>query len=351
MESIRVRAYSAADSTGEPDGRLDVGMTLRPATRLGPYEILSVLGRGGMGEVYRARDARLQRDVAIKTLPAGVATDQGRRARFEREAQTISQLSHPNICAIYDIGHADDVTFLVMEYIEGESLADRLRRGPIPWNTALPWAIEVASAIDAAHRRGIVHRDLKPANIMIGESGVKLLDFGIAKLLEKSEATELAATASLTAENQLLGTVHYMAPEQLEGRDVDPRTDIFAFGATLYEMLTARRAFDGVTLASVTAAVLTAEPAPMSASGANEISLPPGVEHVVRRALAKNPADRWQTARDLMIELKAVLDRASREAPRDVWPAAEKQSAARRAIRSRKPVAIAALLVILAGAT
>ena len=244
-------------------------MPLASGTRLGPYEIVAGIGSGGMGEVYRARDTGLQRDVAIKTLPAGVADDPGRRARFEREAQTISRLSHPNICAIYDIGNVGDVAFLVMEYIEGESLANRLRLGPIPWSTALPWAIEVASAIDAAHRRGIVHRDLKPANIMVGESGVKLLDFGVAKLLEKQDAGNLAATASLTREHQIVGTIHYMSPEQLEGRDVDPRTDIFAFGATLYEMLTARHAFEGTTLASVTTAVLTAEPAPIATSGAD----------------------------------------------------------------------------------
>ena len=163
-------------------------MTLAAGTRLGPYEVLDPLGHGGMGEVYRGRDTRLNRDVAIKILPAGVTDNPTRRARFEREAQSISQLSHPNICAVYDVGEQDGTPFLVMEYIDGESLDQHLRRGAIPWTTALPWAIQIASAIDAAHRRGIVHRDLKPANVMIGESGVKLLDFGVAKLLEGSEA-------------------------------------------------------------------------------------------------------------------------------------------------------------------
>jgi len=318
-------------------------MSIAPGTRLGPYEIVGSLGEGGMGEVYRARDTRLQRDVAVKTLPAGVANNPNRRMRFEREAQTISQVSHPNICAIYDVGDHEGVAYLVMEYIDGESLADRLRRGPIPWTTALPWAIDIASAIDAAHRRGIIHRDLKPANVMIGESGVKLLDFGIAKLLEESDATRLAPTASLTGERQLLGTVHYMAPEQLDGRDVDQRTDVFAFGAMFYELLTGRRAFDGANAAQVVAAILTSEPAPISSFAAMDPPIPRGLDHVIRRALAKDPHDRWQTARDLMIELQSIQARTS-YVPSD---AAQRPPAVGRRPWFRRPVVVA-LLVALA---
>jgi Tol biopolymer transport system component len=290
-------------------------MTFREGARLGPYEILSLVGRGGMGEVYRARDTRLNRDVAVKVLPASVGNDQSRRARFAREAMAISQLSHPHICAIYDIGEQDGVAYLVMEYLDGEPLGQRLRRGPVPWATALPWAIQIASAIDAAHRRGIVHRDLKPGNAMITESGVKLLDFGLAKLVEGSlaaiSAAGSAATESLTAEQRLVGTMHYMSPEQLEGRDVDARTDVFALGTTLYEMLTGRKAFEGSSAASVTAAILTSDPPSVSSSSsssAGEPAMPPGLDHVIRRALAKHPDERWQTARDMMLELRWVLE-------------------------------------------
>src|SRR5580765_7185407 len=244
-------------------------MSLDAGSRLGPYEVVTLIGKGGMGEVYRARDTRLHRDVAIKILPPGVADNPTRRARFEREAQAISQISHPHICAVYDIGEFNGATYFVMEFIEGESLDERLRRGPLPWQTALPLAIQMASAIDAAHRRGIVHRDLKPANVMLSESGVKLLDFGLAKLIDVSDTSsgdEQPSTISLTAEQKLVGTVHYMAPEQLEGQTVDARTDVFAFGTTLYEMLTARRAFEGSSAASITAAILTSEPPPMSSS-------------------------------------------------------------------------------------
>jgi Tol biopolymer transport system component/predicted Ser/Thr protein kinase len=274
-----------------------------------------------MGEVYRARDTRLPREVAIKVLPPSVADNPTRRARFEREAQAIAQLSHPHICALYDVGEQDGNVFLVMEFIEGESLDDRLRRGPVPWRVAVSWAIQIASAVDAAHRHNIVHRDLKPSNVMVNESGVKLLDFGLAKLAEdpdadrtsSSAAGDLPSTASLTGEQRIVGTVRYMAPEQLEGRPVDGRTDIFAFGATLYEVLTGRRAFDGTSSASVTAQILTVDPPPLSAFAIGK-SVPTALNHVVRRALAKDPADRWQTARDVAIELRWVQDGLSGEA-------------------------------------
>jgi eukaryotic-like serine/threonine-protein kinase len=290
-------------------------MDLTPGTRLGPYEILSPLGAGGMGEVYRARDVRLNRDVAIKTLRSGTADDPLRRARFDRETQAISSLNHPNICAVYDVGTEDDVMYLVMEYIDGESLAQRLRRGPLPAETALRWAIQIASALDAAHRRGFVHRDLKPANVMVTGQDVKLLDFGLAKLRGGDDGvTERAiapdTTITLTAECSIAGTLHYMAPEQLEGREADSRSDLFAFGTVLYEMLTARKAFDGASAASVMAAILTAEPQAVSTSA--ESVAPPGVDRIVRRALAKDPNERWQTARDLMNAMYWILEDGSR---------------------------------------
>jgi hypothetical protein len=294
-------------------------MPLVTGARLGPYEVVRLLGRGGMGEVYLARDTRLNRDVALKVLPPGLAADPVRRARFEREAQAIARLSHPNICALYDVGDTDGVVFLVMEYIDGESLDDRLRRGPIPWRLALPWAIQMTSAIDTAHRHSIVHRDLKPSNVMVSEAGIKLLDFGVAKLVVEAdpapavEAEVQASTASLTGEQKIVGTLRYMAPEQLEGRPVDSRADIFAFGATLYEVLTGRRAFDGTSSASVTAQILTSDPPPLSASAMGK-NVPLAFNHIVRRALAKDPADRWQTARDVMIELQWVQDGRSGEA-------------------------------------
>jgi WD40 repeat protein/predicted Ser/Thr protein kinase len=272
-----------------------------------------------MGEVYRARDARLNRDVAIKVLPTGVADNPTRRARFTREAQAIAQLSHPHICAVYDVGEEDGIAYLVMEYIEGQSLEQRLRFGPLPWATTLSWAIQMASAIQAAHRRGIVHRDLKPANIMIAESGVKLLDFGLAKLLEGSEAVESARasqpTETVTSEQPVVGTLAYMSPEQLEGRPIDARTDVFAFGVTLYEMVTGHQAFDGASAASISAAILTSEPPSVSASVAGDPVASAALDHVVRRALAKDPDERWQTARDLTLELRWILEGRARTAP------------------------------------
>jgi serine/threonine protein kinase/Tol biopolymer transport system component len=298
-------------------------MSLDSGTRLGPYEVVALIGSGGMGDVYRARDTRLHRDVAIKVLPPGVADNPTRRARFQREAQAISRLSHPNICAIYDIGEHDGVAFLVMEYIEGESVEQRLRPGPLPWTAAVQTAIQIAAAIDVAHDHGIVHRDLKPANVMLAGSGVKLLDFGIAKLLDEvagEAASPLTPTASLTAEHKVVGTLNYMAPEQLEGREVDARTDVFALGAVLYEMLTGRKAFDGSSAASVTAAVLTVEPPSMSSTGTSEVIVPPALDHVVRRALAKNRDERWQTARDVMHELRWILEGPPREVVRPSLP-------------------------------
>jgi serine/threonine protein kinase len=213
-------------------------MPLSAGTRLGPYEVLAPLGSGGMGEVYKARDTRLDRTVAIKVLPERTAPTPEARQRFEREAKTISQLSHPHICALYDVGRENDVEYLVMEHLEGETLLERLAKGPLPREQTLRYGVEIADALDKAHRRGIVHRDLKPGNVMLTKSGVKLLDFGLAKAMapraEKSSLTSLPTQQNLTQEGSILGTFQYMAPEQLEGKEADGRTDIFALGAVLY---------------------------------------------------------------------------------------------------------------------
>ena len=223
-------------------------MTMSPGVRFGPYEILGPLGSGGMGQVYHARDSRLDRYVALKILPPELADHPGRRERFEREARAISALNHPHICPVYDVGDEHDVPFLVMEYLEGETLAHRLARGPLPVEQVLACAIEMVDALDHAHVHGIVHRDVKPSNVMLTRSGTKLLDFGLAKL-RTAEATSPFSTLSMpkalvTTEGTIVGTVQYMAPEQLEGKTVDARTDIFAFGALVYEMATGRKAFD-----------------------------------------------------------------------------------------------------------
>src|SRR5262250_537134 len=244
-------------------------MPVRSSQRLGPYEILSAIGAGGMGEVYRARDTRLDRTVAIKVLPAHLADKPDLRERFEREARTIASLNHPHICTLYDIGHQDGIVYLVMEYLEGETLAERLKKGPLPIEQVLKCAIEIADALDKAHRKGITHRDLKPSNIMVTKSGAKLLDFGLAKLRQEASASgvplsQLSTKGSITEQGVILGTVQYMAPEQVEGKEADARTDIFAFGAVVYEMATGKKAFEGQTQASLIAKILETEPPPIS---------------------------------------------------------------------------------------
>jgi len=274
-------------------------VTLASGSKLGPYEIVAPLGAGGMGEVYRARDTRLDRTVAIKVLPDHLSSQESRK-RFEREAKTISQLSHPHICALYDVGHEADVEFLVMEYLEGETLAARLARGPLPIEETLRDGIEITDALDRAHRQGIVHRDLKPGNIMLTKSGVKLLDFGLAKAIApvapRSSLTSLPTQAALTQEGAILGTFQYMAPEQLEGKEADARTDIFALGCVLHEMATGQPAFSGTTQASLIGAILHVEPPPVSSAAP---LAPPLFDRVVRKCLAKNPDDRWQSASDV----------------------------------------------------
>jgi eukaryotic-like serine/threonine-protein kinase len=291
-------------------------MTLVAGTRLGPYEIVGAIGAGGMGEVYKARDTRLDRTVALKVIGAALAGTPELRERFEREARTISQLNHPAICTLHDVGHAGDTSYIVFEYLEGEPLTTRIARGPMSPQEALPIAIAVCEALDAAHRQGIVHRDLKPGNIMLVKRGTpKLLDFGLAKLAQPSTTSAAVAvtapptaTTPLTARGSILGTFQYMSPEQLEGGETDARSDIWAFGCVLYEMLTGRRAFEGKSQASVISAIMASEPPPIATF---QPMAPPALDHTVRTCLAKNPDDRFQHARDLLLQLKWVISAGS----------------------------------------
>src|SRR6202163_4740481 len=281
-------------------------MAILSGRRLGPYEILSAIGAGGMGEVYKARDTRLDRIVAIKVLPTHLADRSELRERFEREAKTIASLNHPHICVLYDIGHQDGTDFLVMEYLEGETLAQRLQKGSLPIQQVLQYAIEISDALDKAHRKGVTHRDLKPSNIMLTKSGTKLLDFGLAKLKQEAapaipDSQLPTLQSAITGEGAILGTLQYMAPEQVEAKEVDARTDIFAFGAVVYEMATGKKAFEGKSQASLIAKILEIDPPPISSL---QPMTPPALERTVKRCLAKEPDDRWQTARDLEVQLK-----------------------------------------------
>ena len=286
-------------------------MTLAQGSKLGPYEIVAPLGAGGMGEVYRARDTRLERTVAIKILPALLSSDPVRKQRFEREAKTISNLNHPHICVLYDVGHQDEMDYLVMECVEGETLAKRLEKGPLVREQVLKFGTQIADALDQAHRSGIVHRDLKPGNIMLTPTGAKLLDFGLAKPAPLTSAATLTAAtrqSPMTAQGTILGTFQYMSPEQIEGKELDGRSDIFSLGAVLYEMFTGQRAFPGQTQLSVASAIVEKEPAPI----AIELKTPPGLNHALRRCLAKDPEERWQTARDLKHELQWLAETDAR---------------------------------------
>ncbi len=287
-------------------------MSLPPGARLGPYEIVAPLGAGGMGEVYKARDTRLNRAVAVKVLAAHLSESPQARQRFEREAKIVSQLSHPHVCALFDVGHQDGTDFLVMELLEGEALSERLARGPLPFADVLRYGVEIADALDKAHRAGIVHRDLKPGNVMLTKSGVKLLDFGLAKALEAaaagpdiSRAVTASAQADLTQEGAVFGTLPYMAPEQIEGKAADARSDIFALGAVLYEMATGKRPFSGETRAALASAILSAEPKPISAT---KPQTPAAFDKLVRTCLAKDPDRRWQSAHDVALQLQAIGD-------------------------------------------
>ena len=286
-------------------------MRFDSGARLGPFEILAPLGAGGMGEVYRARDTRLDRTVAIKLLPAELVNAPGRRVeRFRHEARAIARITHPNICTLHDVGEDGSAIFLVMEYVEGGTLAARLADGALPLPLALRVAIQIADALDHAHRQGVVHRDLKPANIMLTRDSVKLLDFGLAKLAERDDEVPIDATRTerLTEAGIIVGTVPYMAPEQIEGREVDARTDIFSFGAVLYEIVCGRRPFAGDSRASLMAAIVAAEPPPLSSL---QPQVPGSLDRLIRRCLAKDPDDRWQTARDLAAELRWIAESGS----------------------------------------
>ncbi len=288
-------------------------MPILPGKRLGPYEILSAIGAGGMGEVYKARDTRLDRTVAIKVLPAHLADRAELRERFDREAKTIASLNHPHICTLYDMGHQDEIDFLVMEYLEGETLAQRLQKGPLPLEQVLRYAIEISDALDKAQRKGITHRDLKPGNIMLTKTGTKLLDFGLAKLKQEvapatRESQLPTMKSAITGEGTILGTLQYMAPEQLEAREADARTDIFAFGAVVYEMATGRKAFEGKSQASLIAKILETDPPLISSL---QPMTPPALDRVVKRCLAKDPDERWQSANDLTNEWKWVAEGTS----------------------------------------
>ena len=330
-------------------------MPLSTGARLGPYELLSAIGAGGMGEVYKARDMRLDRTAAIKVLPPHFSADPDRRARFQREAKIIAGLNHPHICTLYDVGETGGTTYLVMEYLEGETLAERLRKGetgaaPLSLPQVLELGAQIADALAAAHRHHIVHRDLKPGNVMLVKVGAalhaKLLDFGLAKLREPAAESgaalsSVATQEPMTARGAVLGTVPYMAPEQLEGKDTDARTDIFALGCVLYEMLTGRRAFTGQSEASVIAAILSGEPPAVSTL---QPLTPPALDRLVRRCLAKDPDDRWQHAADVAEELRGIS--ADSGAPR---PAAVSRTRSRR-WQWILPSATAAVLVTIAGA-
>jgi len=290
-------------------------MVLTSGTKLGPYEILSPLGAGGMGEVYRARDTRLDRIVAIKILPPHLSQNPAAKERFEREARAISSLSHGNICHLYDVGQQDGTSYLVMEYLEGETLASRLAKGCLPLEQVLRIGAEIADGLDRAHRSNVIHRDLKPGNVMLTKSGAKLMDFGLAKAATpasppSSELTQTVANVSapLTAEGTVVGTFQYMSPEQVEGKEADARSDIFALGAVLYEMTTGKRAFEGKTTASVLAAVLERQPEPISSI---HPMTPLALDRLVKTCLAKDPDDRWQTAHDVKLQLRQIAEGAS----------------------------------------
>jgi serine/threonine protein kinase/Tol biopolymer transport system component len=319
---------------------------IEPGQSLGPYEVVESIGSGGMGEVFRARDTRLDREVAIKVLPPGMEQDEERRGRFEREARIISQLNHPHICTLHDIGLERDQHYLVMELLDGESLADRLQKGPLPLSQALRFGTQVAEALDAAHRQGITHRDLKPANVMLTKSGAKLLDFGLARAGTEAppvaDSTSLpTAVRPLTEKGTVMGTFQYMAPEQLEGLPADERTDIFALGVLLFEMVTGRKAFEGATRTSLIAAIVSSQPPP--ASSVVAVS-PPGLDHVIQKCLEKDRDDRWQSAHDVAGELRWIAQAGSQSGQAVVSPG-------RRGVRRRDALALAAGLVgVLLGA-
>src|SRR3984893_9090980 len=324
-------------------------MTLVPGTQLGAYEIIAQLGAGGMGEVYRARDTRLERMVAIKILPTHLSSNPEAKQRFEREARAISSLNHPNICTLYDVGHQDGIDYLVMEFLEGATLADRLAKGPLPPEQVLKYGIEICEGLEKAHKTGVIHRDLKPGNVMLTKGGAKLMDFGVAKagMASVPPSSSLTMTLSvpsadqpLTAKGTIVGTFQYMSPEQLEGQESDARSDIFALGAVLYEMATGKRAFTGKSQASIVAAILASEPQPISVV---QPMSPPALDRVVQGCLAKDPDERFQTIHDVKLQLKWIAEGGSQAGvPAPV--------AAKRKNRERVLVAALVLCGLLAAA-
>ena len=286
-------------------------MSLSAGARLGPYEIIGAIGAGGMGQVYKARDTRLDRQVAIKVLSPDLADEPGRR-RFEREAQTIAGLSHPHVCTLHDVGEHDGGIFLVMEHLEGETLARRIEKGPLPIEQSLTIGAQIADALAAAHRRGIIHRDLKPANVMLTKTGVKLLDFGIARLTGRGEQAATGQmvsaptqSAPLTAHGVIVGTLQYMAPEQIEGKPAEVRADIWAAGAILYEMLSGRPPFEASSGPSLIAGILSSQPVPLTSAQPNA---PLALQRLVTKCLSKDPEQRWQCAQDLAEQLRWISD-------------------------------------------
>ena len=327
-------------------------MPLPSGVRLGPYEVVGLIGAGGMGEVYRARDVRLDRTVALKVLPESFASQPALRARFEREARAISALTHPHICTLHDVGEQDGRAFLVMEHLEGETLAERLQKGPLPLPSALAMASQIADALSVAHRQGIVHRDLKPGNVMLTRQGVKLLDFGLARFVEPADRRALGGQATLTTKPTVLtgfgvimGTAPYMAPEQLEGKPADGRTDLWALGTIIYEMVSGRRAFEGQSQASLIGAILERQPPPLSSF---EPLTPPSLERLVRRCLAKSPDDRWDSAHDVADELNRIAESGPEPA---ATPPRAPAGSRRRLVAGMLAlaVAVAAMLGALAG--
>jgi eukaryotic-like serine/threonine-protein kinase len=341
IESLLTACEPAASFLEAPAAQMFPSLAISPSLahrRLGPYEISSQVGRGGMGEVYKAFDTRLNRHVAIKALAVRSAAEAQAIERFAREARATGVLSHPHICALYDVGHEDGVHYLVMEFLDGETLAARLRRGTPPLDQALACASEIASALEHAHRAGIVHRDLKPANIMLTKSGAKLLDFGLAKTVRAVTVGSDRAEADLTAPGTILGTASYMAPEQLEGKDADARTDLFAFGAVLYEMLAGRKAFEAPNDAMLVATIMASQPPALVTV---QPKLPAALGYLLSRCFAKDPDDRWQTARDLRAEVDRIRANAN------VADAAA-VAAARPGVRAKIGLAFAAGAIIVA---
>jgi serine/threonine protein kinase len=313
---------------------------------LGPYEVIAPIGAGGMGEVYRAKDTRLDRTVAVKILPSHLSDNTEARQRFDREARAISSLNHPNICTLHDVGHQDGVDFLVMEFLEGETLADRLSKGPLPIELMLKYGIEICEGLERAHKSGVVHRDLKPGNVMLTKTGAKLMDFGLAKAIPAgavpaSSLTMTIADQPLTARGTIVGTFQYMSPEQTEGKEADARSDIFALGAVLYEMITGKRAFSGKSQASMVAAILASEPTPISMA---QPMTPPALAQVVKSCLAKDPEERFQTVHDLKLQLKWIAEASSSQL------GAPAQVRARRVLQKRTLLIAAVAGWILAAA-